>query len=197
MFSYDSAVIIFVLRWCSQTISKAVEQYCRSVEELFMTEMFPRPTDYLQPQKQSAWLERAKQLAQLTGEKKAAPFNFQPTSCVKLNNIDAARRLLDNMYALIDVDKVAETLERTAPPVPEKVERQRFLFTVKIVIAEGLVPLDSSPSSKLDTFVTLSDEAGNRLAKTRTIYETLDPRCEYHHPERSAMSLIFSLLPRG
>lgn len=140
--------------------------------------MFPRPTDYLQPQKQSAWLERAKQLAQLTGEKKATPFNFQSTSCVKLNNIDTARRLLDNMYAHIDVDNVSATLDRLAPPVPEKVEYLKYLFTIKVVIAEGLVPLDSSPSSKLDTFVTLSDEAGNRLAKTRTIYETLDPRCK-------------------
>ena len=140
-----------------------------------MGEMFPRPTEYIQPQKSSAWLERAKQLAQ--GEKKIEPFNFAPGSCVKLNNVDAARRLLDNMYAQIDVDKIADTLHRTAPPVPDKVDRQRFLFTIKIVIAEGLVPLDSSPSSKLDTFVTLSDEAGNRLAKTRTIYETLDPRC--------------------
>ena len=49
------------------------------------------------------------------------------------------------------------------------------MFSVKVVIAEGLVPLDSSTSSKLDTFVTLSDEAGTRLAKTRTIYESLDP----------------------
>lgn len=140
--------------------------------------MFPRPNEFMQPQKQSAWLERAKQLAQLTGEKKVVPFNFQPTSCVKLNNIEAARRLLDNIYSQIDVDKMADTLERTAPPVPEKQERPRFLFTVKIIIAEGLVPLDSSPSSKLDTFVTLSDEAGNRLAKTRTIYESLNPRCK-------------------
>lgn len=144
-----------------------------------MNEMFPRPSEFLQPQKQSAWLERAKQLAQLTGEKKVVPFNFQPTSCVKLNNIDAARRLLDGIYSLIDVDKMTERLERLAPPVPDKQDRPRFLFTVKIVIAEGLVPLDSSPSSKLDTFVTLSDEAGNRLAKTRTIYETLDPRCKF------------------
>lgn len=143
-----------------------------------MTEMFPRPTDYLQPQKSSAWLERAKQLAQLTGDKKVVPFNFQPTSCVKLNNIEAARSLLDGIYQHIDVDRVADTLQRVAPPVPEKEEKQRFLFTVKVVIAEGLVPLDSSPSSKLDTFVTLSDENGNRLAKTRTIYENNDPRCK-------------------
>lgn len=142
-----------------------------------MAEMFPRPTDYIQPQKQSAWLEKAKQLAAVTGEKRVQPFNFQPQSCVKLNNIEAARRLLDNMYGQMQVDKVTEVLENHGPPVPDKQERPRFLFTTKIVIAEGLVPLDSSPSSKLDTFLTLSDEAGNRLAKTRTIYETLDPRC--------------------
>lgn len=161
-----------------QTISKAIETYCRHIEELFMAEMFPRPTDYLQPQKQSAWLEKARQLA-IQGEKRVEPFNFQPQSCVKLNNVEAARRLLDNMYNQMEVDKRSDVLENHAPAVPEKVERERFLFTVKISIAEGLVPLDSSPTSQLDTFVTLSDEAGNRLAKTRTIYETLEPRCEF------------------
>jgi len=161
--------------FCVQTISKAVEQYCRSIEELFMTEMFPRPTDYLQPQKSSAWLEKAKQLTQ--GEKKIEPFNFQPASCVKLNNVDGARKLLDNMYNQIQADKLAEVIETQAPPVPSKNENPRFLFTVKIVMAENLVPLDSSPSSMLDTFVTLSDQDGHRMAKTRTIYETVNPRC--------------------
>lgn len=143
-----------------------------------MAEMFPRPMDYIQPQKSSAWLEKAKQLA-VTGEKRIEPFNFQPQSCVKLNNIEAARKLLDNMYTQMEVDKMAEAVTKHVPPLPEKVERDKFLFTVKIVIAEGLVPLDSSPSAKLDTFVTLSDPDGNRLAKTRTIYETLNPRCTF------------------
>ncbi|OAX37692.1 hypothetical protein K503DRAFT_801051 [Rhizopogon vinicolor AM-OR11-026] len=164
----------------SKTISKAIEQYCRSVEELFMTEMFPRPAEYLQPQKSSAWLEKAKSLA-TTGEKKVEPFNFRPESCVKLNNIEAARKLLDNLYNQMQVDKVAETIANHGPPVPDKNERPRFLFAVKIVMAEDLVPLDSSPSSLLDTFVTLSDEAGNRLVKTRTIYETLNPRWDETH----------------
>jgi hypothetical protein len=145
------------------------------VEELFITEMFPRPTEYLQPQRSSAWLEKAKQLAIQSG-KKVEPFNFLPESCVKLNNVEAARSLLDSMYSQMEADKLADILEKHGPPVPEKIERPRFLFTVKIAIAEGLVPLDSSPSSLLDTFVTLSDEAGIRLAKTRTIYETLNPR---------------------
>lgn len=64
-----------------------------------------------------------------------------------------------------------------APPIPEKSEKDRYLFTVKIIHAENLPPNDSS--SKLDSFVTLSDEKGIRLAKTRTIYETLTPRCKH------------------
>lgn len=159
----------------SKTISNAVEQYCRNIESLFLAEMFPRPTDYLQPQKSSAWLERARQLA-AQGEKRIEPFHFRPESCVKLNNVEAARKLLDNMYNQMQADKIAEVLENHGPPVPQKVDRDRFLFSVKVVRAEGLVPLDSSPSAKLDTFVTLSDPEGNRKGKTRTIYEALDPR---------------------
>ncbi|CAK5271137.1 unnamed protein product [Mycena citricolor] len=159
----------------SKSMSKAIEHYCRTVEGLFLTEMFPRPSDYLQPQKSSAWLEKARQLA-ASGDKKVEPFNFQPQTCVKLNNVEAARRLLDNMYNETQADKISDILKQM-PPVPNKTtEAERFLFSVKIVIAEGLVPLDSSPSRMADTFVTLSDENGVRMAKTRTIYDTLSPR---------------------
>ncbi|KAG8908954.1 hypothetical protein FRB99_000057 [Tulasnella sp. 403] len=158
----------------SKTISKLVEEYCRRIEDLFMEEMFPRTIQEAQPQKQYAFIEKAK--LSISREKKVEPFNFTPSSCVKLNNIEAARSLLDSLYVRIDVDKISKILEEHGPPVPEKVDRQRFLFTVKVVQAEGLVPSDASPSTKLDTFVTLSDEKGIRLAKTRTIYETLNPR---------------------
>lgn len=140
-----------------------------------MAEMFPRPTDYLQPQKSSAWIEKAVRLTS-QGDKKVEPFNFLPETCVKLNNTDAARRLLDNMYNQMGADKIAEVLSRS-PPVPDKRESEKFLFTVKICFAEGLVPLDSNPAALLDTFATLSNEGGQRLAKTRTVYETLNPRC--------------------
>jgi hypothetical protein len=142
-----------------------------------MTEMFPRPTDFIQPPKSSAWLEKAKQLT--ITEKKIEIFNFKPESCVKLNNVEGARRLLDNMYNQMEADKISQVIEEHGPPVPEKGEKQRFLFTVKICIAEGLIPADGNTSSKLDTFVTLSDEGGNRLAKTRTVYETFTPRCTF------------------
>jgi hypothetical protein len=54
-----------------------MDQYCRSIEDTFMEEMFPRSADpYLQPQRQSAWLEKAK--LSIQGEKKIEPFNFKP-----------------------------------------------------------------------------------------------------------------------
>ena len=181
----------------AQIISKSVEQYCRRIEELFMEEMFPRPSEpYLQPQKQSAWLEKAK--GALASEKKIEPFNFTAEvcvsrisikenadnshltqSCVKINNIEAARVLLDKIYNLIDADRVSEVIqeEESINPVSPTTAaaRERNLFTVKVILAENLVPPDAR---SCDTFVTLSDEHGNRMAKTRTIYETTDPRCK-------------------
>ncbi|KZO97576.1 hypothetical protein CALVIDRAFT_479858 [Calocera viscosa TUFC12733] len=162
----------------SKSIGKCIEQYCSTIEQTFMEEMFPRPPPEATPTtKQNAWLEKAKAtVATIQGEKKVEPFNFQPASCVRLNNVEAARGLLDQIYAKIDGDKVAETIRKLAPPVPEKTNRLGFLFTVKVVEADGLVPGDASPTAKLDTFVTLSDERGMRLAKTRTIYESLEPK---------------------
>jgi len=118
-----------------------------------MAEMFPRPSGHLQPQKSSAWIEKAKQLASQAENKKIEPFNFLPETCVKLNNADAARRLLDSMYGQMGADKIAQVLSKS-PPVPNKRESEKFLFTVKICFAEDLVPLDSNPSTQLDTFVT-------------------------------------------
>ena len=112
---------------------------------------------------------------------------------MKINNIEAARNLLDVMYNQIGVDEVASIMRNGSAGEIEGDSRSRFLFTVKIVQAEGLDPNDSLT---LDTFVTLSDERGHRskshllsdlrawlicqfsVAKTRTIYESLDPRWE-------------------
>jgi len=94
-----------------------------------------------------------------------------PQSCVKLNNIEAARQQLDQLYQEMRVDDLAayDPIE----PIPDPAH-QVYLFTIKIVLAEGLV-LDGS--NKLpDSFVIISDEHGNRYAKTRTIYDDADPR---------------------
>ncbi|KAF8756018.1 Munc13 (mammalian uncoordinated) homology domain [Rhizoctonia solani] len=131
----------------------------------------------LQPQKQSAWLEKAKQYVSV-GEKKIEVFNFTPEPCVKLNNIEAARKLLDNIQNKMQIDKIVAALEDQPPPPPDKNDKARYLFTVKVVQAENLVSVDNNPAAMLDTFVVFSDEHGNKLAKTKTIYDTLNPRWE-------------------
>nr|QBH67539.1 C2 domain protein [Ustilago esculenta] len=160
----------------AKIVSRAVEQYCSRVEEMFMEEMFPRTAeDEDMTQKQSAWMVKAKQT--LAGEKKVEPFHFQATSCVRLNNIESARVLLDKLYQKIDADKQAEIVKRHAPEVPDKRRSDRFIFSIKIVLGENLQPIrDTSGSSRIDSFVTLSDERGQKIAKTRTIYETSEPR---------------------
>lgn len=98
-------------------------------------------------------------------------------SCVKLNNIQAARKLLDTMYTTLDADKVATIVAEHGPAHPERTSAPlNFLFTVKMVLGENLVNPDGSSRAKLDPFLILSDTRGDRVAKTRTLYETNDPR---------------------
>ncbi|GAA5932210.1 hypothetical protein JCM10213_006785 [Rhodosporidiobolus nylandii] len=164
----------------SRTIAKSIEQYANQLEGMFIDEMFPRKADEALNQdvaRPSAWLTKAKLAVQ--GDKKVEPFEFQAATCIKLNNIQAARRLLDTMYNSLDADSVSRIVEEnTPPPLPNSdAPPPRFLFTVKIVLCENLSPPSgNSRSKKLDPFLILSDPAGYRVAKTRTLYETNDPR---------------------
>ncbi|GAA6018841.1 hypothetical protein JCM11491_006882 [Sporobolomyces phaffii] len=164
----------------SRTIAKSIEQYSNQLESMFIDEMFPRKPEEALDQdvaRPSAWLTKAKMVVQ--GDKKVEPFEFKAASCIKLNNIQAARRLLDTMYNTLDADKVSRIVELNTPPPPPSPTpvQPRFLFTVKIVHCENLSPPSgNSRSKKLDPFLILSDPAGYRVAKTRTLYETNDPR---------------------
>ncbi|GAA5994013.1 hypothetical protein JCM11641_004022 [Rhodosporidiobolus odoratus] len=164
----------------SRTVAKSIEQYANQLESMFVDEMFPRKADEALNQdvaRPSAWLTKARLAVQ--GDKKVEPFEFQAASCIKLNNIQAARRLLDTMYNSLDADKVSRIVEfNTPPPLPNSnAPPPRFLFTVKIVLCENLAPPSgNSRTKKLDPFLILSDPAGYRVAKTRTLYESNDPR---------------------
>ncbi|OCF37607.1 hypothetical protein I316_00734 [Kwoniella heveanensis BCC8398] len=156
----------------AKTISLTINEYCLRIEQLFAEDM--RQVDTTQTAaKEEAWLEKARStLASLQGERKIqAFFNFTPESCVKLNNIEIARQQLDKLYNQLRVDDLS-AYSPSASVVAN--QPQGFLFTVKIVLAEGL-SLDSSHRAP-DSFVILSDEHGNRYAKTRTIHDDADPR---------------------
>ncbi|KAE8245858.1 hypothetical protein A4X06_0g5368 [Tilletia controversa] len=208
------------LNMLAKIASRAVERYCAAMEGLFKEEIRTSATlgggedggdggeegggggggggggdgagTGEGKVKQSAWMTKAKLTLGGAAPKTAEPFHFKPVSCVKLNNIEAARNLLDKLYSKMNADEQARIVARnTLPELPEKAAanpqangRQRFLFTVKIVLGEGLSSNSSSGGSSgssgsgsvLDSFVTLSDEFGNTIAKTRTIHESADPR---------------------
>ncbi|KAJ1019951.1 hypothetical protein NDA16_004232 [Ustilago loliicola] len=159
--AYQNAKFLTTL---AKIVSRAVEQYCSRVEEMFMEEMFPRTAeDHDMAQKQSAWMVKAKQT--LSGEKKVEPFHFQATSCIRLNNIEAARVLLDKLYQKIDADKQAEIVKRHGPEVPDKRDHGRFVFSIKIVLGENLQPIrDTSSNPRIDSF-TLVKTSGINLDK--------------------------------
>ncbi|ORY22446.1 hypothetical protein BCR39DRAFT_473965 [Naematelia encephala] len=171
----DEGELAYFATRLAKTFSLSINDYCSKMEQLFAYDM--SQGDAVQPAqtaaKQKAWIEKAKStLASLQGERKIqAFFNFTPASCVKLNNIEAARQQLDKLYEVMRVDDLAAY--DTSQPLPSP-DQQHYLFTVKIVLAEGLA-LDS-PNKLPDSFVILSDEHGNRYAKTRTIYDDADPR---------------------
>lgn len=143
-----------------------IEAYSRGLESMFMDEMLSQDAAATAVNEVPAWVERAR--ATLGGDKRPPPGPqvIQPTSCVKLNDIEGARALLDALYRDIDADAVAAA----AAPADSVEGVPQFMFAVKLVQAE-LVNVHVA-----DTFVTLSDVRGHRLAKTRTIFDTAMPR---------------------
>lgn len=94
---------------------------------------------------------------------------------MKVNNIEYATLQLDKLEREANVDACVEVIQRHMPPVTQ---RQRtvdnFVFTIKIIEAEDLRACDINGLS--DPYVVLGDEYQKRLAKTRVVYNSLNPR---------------------
>ena len=96
---------------------------------------------------------------------------------MKLNNIEYALAQLDKLENDINVDGCAEVIARNTPPQLKKVRKSTtYVFTIKVVEAEDLKACDIGGGS--DPYVVLTDEYQKRIAKTRTIYNNLNPRWE-------------------
>ncbi|ORX34349.1 hypothetical protein BD324DRAFT_635534 [Kockovaella imperatae] len=165
----------FVLK-ISKIFALSVQSYCSKIERLFVGDMStadPAPGN-VQNERAHVWLEKAKSaLASIQGEKRLQVFyNFSPKSCVKLNNIEATRVRLDDLYQRLGVDSLPEVV--ASNPTDQPGVGSKYLFSIKIVLAEGLV-LEGSLKPP-EAFVILSNETGARLAKTRTVYDEADPR---------------------
>ncbi|CAI7638847.1 unnamed protein product [Penicillium glandicola] len=162
----------------SNSIGKGVATYCESLEKMFTREM-----DRLTPEQEAALnqttQEKLMQFAKdtWTNKDKIEPFQFSSESLVKLNNIEYAIAQLDKLENDINVDGCAEVIARNTPPQLKKVRKSTtYVFTIKVVEAEDLKACDIGGGS--DPYVVLADEYQKRIAKTRIIYNNLNPRWE-------------------
>lgn len=96
---------------------------------------------------------------------------------MKLNNIEYALQQLDRLEREINVDACAEVIAKNTPAQLKKVRKSTtYVFTIKVVEAEDLKACDMNGGS--DPYVVLADEYQKRIAKTRIIYNSLNPRWE-------------------
>ncbi|CAG8562263.1 3276_t:CDS:10 [Acaulospora colombiana] len=164
---YQSALYMTSM---SGAISEALEKYCDAIEERFKKEMIPEEDAEHAMSKQSNWYIKAKNAI---AAEKTMHNDIKPTSCIMLNNIEAAREQLDKLDKAMEVEKLVSILYKSGETT-EAPERNKYLYTIKIVLAENLLPLDNNGLS--DPYCVLTDEQGNRLVETRVIFETLNPR---------------------
>ncbi|KAJ5935708.1 hypothetical protein N7466_005255 [Penicillium verhagenii] len=162
----------------SSSIGKGVAKYCEFLEQMFAREM-----DRLTPEQEAALnqttQEKFMQFAKdtWTSKDKIEPFQFSSESLVKLNNIEFALQQLDKLEREINVDACADVIAQHSPPLLKKVRKSTtYVFTIKVVEAEDLKACDMNGGS--DPYVVLTDEYQKRIAKTRIIYNNLNPRWE-------------------
>lgn len=160
----------------SKSIGLGIARYCELLEQKFVREM-----DRLTPEQEAAarqtrqekWMQMAKET--WNNKEKVEPFQFLPESLVKLNNIEFTTLQLDKLEKDINVDACAEVIQKNTPPTPMKVRQStKYVFTIKIIEAEDLKACDMNGLS--DPYVVLGDEYQKRLAKTRIVYSSLNPR---------------------
>ena len=160
----------------SRSIGTGLGKYCDLLEQLFSKEMdriTPEQEAALNQTRQEKWMQLAKDA--WNNKERVEPFQFFPESFVKLNDIEFAIHQLDKLEHEVNVDALADVVQRNAAPVVQRQRKtQNYVFTIKIVEAEDLKACDMNGLS--DPYVVLADEYQKRLSKTRTIYGNLNPR---------------------
>lgn len=165
----------------SKSIGKGVARYCELLETAFAREMDRQTHEQearAQQKQHEKWLAAARDVWATGGTgPKIEPFQFWPQSFVKINDIEYATMQLDKLEQEMNVDACVAAIQKYEPPPPPNVRKRgenKFMFTIKIIEAEDLKAGDMNGSS--DPYVVLGDEYQKRLAKTRTVYQSLNPR---------------------
>ncbi|KAI8987003.1 hypothetical protein BDB01DRAFT_849161 [Pilobolus umbonatus] len=166
----------------SKVIGIALEQYTAELEDMITFDIRPPTLRSEDTNANSSFFDRARH--QLIGDRhypkeRGTPADFIAETCVKINNIEAARIRLDRLYQTMNVDDIADEMREYGSHLPPAVEKTtvdqppNYLYSIKIVRAENLAPLDKNGLS--DPFVVLEIDQ-KPIATTRTMCETLNPR---------------------
>ena len=162
----------------SKSLGDGIARYCDILDSLFRKEM-----NRLTPEQELAATqtrqEKLMRYAKDTwnNETRTEPFQFYPKSFVKLNDVAFAIQKWDQVEKEMNVDMLADVIKQhNPPPVQQKRKATNYVFTIKIVEAEGLKACDVNGYS--DPYVVLTDEKQKRLFKSKTIYRNLNPRWE-------------------
>lgn len=83
---------------------------------------------------------------------------------------------MDRLEREINVDGCADVIAKNTPQLKKVRKSTTYVFTIKVVEAEDLKACDMNGGS--DPYVVLADEYQKRIAKTRIIYNNLNPRWE-------------------
>lgn len=165
----------------SKSIGKGVAKYCELLETKFAREMdrqTPEQEARAQQTQKEKWMAVARDVWANGGAgPKIEPFQFWPESFVKINDIEFATLQLDKLEREMNVDACVAAINKYEPPPPPNLRNKRgtkFMFTIKIIEGEDLKAGDMNGLS--DPYVVLGDEYQKRLAKTRTVYQSLNPR---------------------
>ena len=162
----------------SKSIGAALARYCELIEQMFgkeMDRMTPEQEAALNQTRQEKWMQLAKDA--WSNRERIEPFQFFPESFVKLNNIVFAIHQWDKLEHEMNVDALADVVQRNSPPITQKQRKtNNYVFTIKVVEAEDLKACDMNGLS--DPYVVLTDEYQKRLSKTRVVYGNLNPRWE-------------------
>ncbi|KAL0089298.1 hypothetical protein F4703DRAFT_1973871 [Phycomyces blakesleeanus] len=159
-----------------QVIGHALDKYTAILEEMIIEDIYPTLGHEENSSATVAFFSKAR--LQLTGnhhsrKNDGVPPDFTPQLCVKINDIEAARSKLDKLYQIIDVDDISYYMRENDIPAADIPEQTGFMYSIKIVRAENLQPLDNNGLSDPYAIMEIN---GKQIARTRTVYETLNPR---------------------
>ncbi|OZJ03936.1 hypothetical protein BZG36_02932 [Bifiguratus adelaidae] len=181
----------YFLTALSKIVAKAMDQYSAAMEACFNEDISPKPVhpQQAQPNMFGSALSgatlggvsnafnraRSQWIGDVSSKRELSkPFHFTSEMCVKLNNIEEARHRIDKIYQYLDVELVAEIVREFSGQQPvEKSPTMRYTYSIKIVRAENLKPMDQNGFSDPYVVLEFNEET---IARTKTVYETLNPR---------------------